>query len=239
MTASANTRLLDLLSPDKDSSWYHYETKIKDLALNDEDYELACLVLETGNFVLNRLVSDALWDEDLTMMKVMIRSFGFIQTFINHEINHDQYPSKKISETYKGIVVGRKNADKATDADVERIASQFKAEFLTSALYLASGAKIMTRMDIVEFVKFPLVRNEEAVDRALPVILDIWFMSNNGELSNRPTYIELFDIVELVSERPNDGELIVELTRGRMGYDGAVIRDMLDSGSKALVSGTL
>lgn len=239
MTASANTRLLDLLSPDKDSSWFHYETKLKSLALSEADYELACSALEQGNFVLGRLVSDALWDEELTRMKVMIRTFGFFETFIQHEINHDQYPSKKINETYKGLVLG-KASEKATDAGIERLASQLKAEFLTSALYLATGSSIvMTRMDIVEFIKFPLVRNEAAVEKALPVILDIWFMSNTGELDVRPKHNDLFDIAELVSERPEDGALIAELTRSRKSYDGAVIREMLNGASKALVTGTL
>jgi hypothetical protein len=46
-------------------------------------------------------------------------------------------------------------------------------------------------------------------------------------------------MVSLFGERPDDADLIIELTRGRMGYDGAVIREMLNSDSKALASGTL
>lgn len=238
MTASENTRLLDLICPDKSSERLHYEVKLKDLGLTEADYEMVCSTLEEGHFVLNRLILDALWNEDLTMLKVMTRSYGFIDKIISHEINRDQYPSKKIAECYKGVVFG-KSAKSATEADVERIVSQFKAEYLTSLLVLSSGAKIMTRMDFVEFIKFPLVRNEEAVENALPVILDIWFMSSTGELRNRPEYTDLFDIVELYGERPDDGALIVELTRERMGYDGAVIREMLNNGAMALATGTL
>jgi hypothetical protein len=238
MTASAHTRLLDLLSPDKSGEWYHYETKIKGLGLSEADYASACEALETGDFVLNRLVSDALWNEDITMMKVLIRTYGFIEKIITHEINRDQYPSKKVAECYKSNVLG-KSAKNATETDIERIASHFKADFLTSMLYLSATPKILTRMDIVEFVKFPLVHNEEAVEAALPVILGIWFMSSTGELSSRPDFEDLFDMVDLFGERPDNADLIIDLTRGRMGYDGAVIREMLNSDSKALASGTL
>lgn len=238
MTASANARLLDLLCPDKSSEWYHYEVKLKTLGLTEADYEMACSSMEAGNFVLNRLIQDALWNEDLTMMKVMIHSYSFIDKIIKHDINLDQYPSKKIAECYKSVVLG-KSAKSATEVDIERVVSQFKAEFLTSVLVLSSTPKVMTRMDIVEFIKFPLVRNEKAIENALPVILDVWFMSSTGELSSRPDFDDLFDMAVLVSERPDDADLIIELTRNRMGYDGAVVREMLTNGSKALASGTL
>lgn len=238
MNAARYDRLIDLLCPDKSGEWHHYKAKVERMKLNDEDTELACSALEKENFVLNSIVREALWDEDTTMLKVLVISFDFLNVYANHDYNQDQYISKAISNTYKSIV--RKVSNQTfTDEDIKRITSQFKAEFLTVRLYLATLSDIKTTIDLVEMVKFPLMRNEEIVEKALPVILDVWEMNHERELNFPPNFDDLMNIAGLIAEYPDSRDLIITVTKEHRRFDSEVVREALKSGVTALVTGTL
>lgn len=239
--SAVNMNLIDLLDDGHAPTVEMYRQHLDALKLNRDEQELFHAALSKGGF-LHDMVSSAIWDRDRHKAHVLIRSYDYCQTVMEHMVINDAKPAKTVRELYSRIVLSSSvrcgSKERLPEDQYQRISSQLNARYLILALTLYSGPNIVSELDGLEMVYLPLMKNEDSVKKALPTILDFWQTSKTPHWEHRPGIHEVLDIASLLEEHPGAGDYVVTFARERLCYDGQLIREQLNN-SSALASGSL
>lgn len=233
--------LIDLLGSGHAETTEMYRQHLAHLRLSDDEQTIfrAALAKDTH---LHDMVSSAVWERDRHKAHVLIRSYDYCQTIMEHMVINDGKPTKTVRELYSRIVLSSSvrggSKERLPEDQYQRISSQLNARYLILALTLYSGPNIVSELDGLEMVYLPLMKNEDSVKKALPTILDFWQTSKTPHWEHRPGIHEVLDIASLLEEYPGAGDYVVTFARERLCYDGQLIREQLNN-SSALASGSL
>lgn len=206
------------------------------------EYELIRAHVGT-NLYLDKLITAAIWSWDRVKLSVLIHSFDYCETVGRSRFNEDPNWIHTLIQTFDGLVSESWRATfrgkPPEDADIVRISVQLNASYLMRVLQLHRDSRFATELDVSDNILIPLIANNDAIKDALPTILNVWSAATSVRWQYRPRVEELLDIAALISEYPHAGEFVSTYAKERLSYNGALIRDVLGSGTTAISSGRL
>lgn len=208
----------------------------------DAEYELMRAHVKK-NLYLDKLITAAIWSWDRVKLSVLIQSFDYCETVGRSRYNEDPNWIHTLIQTFDSLVSESWRATFRSkppeDADIQRISVQLNARYLTRVLQLNRDSRFATKIDLSDNILIPLIANNNAVKDALTTILSVWTTATSVRWQHRPRIEELLDIAALISEHPHAGEFVSTYAKERLSYDGALIREVLSSGTTAVSSGRL
>lgn len=242
MGSTENLRIATRLVPGGDGTAIHDLSRRMDgIDWTSEEYAMIHGALDLCHKGLNYLLTTALWEQNRTLVHVLIRSFSYCNLLTNTGA-----PSSRVAsllQTYKAKVatlwVQNTSATLLSDDSYIRLSRTLNAHHLIEVLSLDRDSRFLGDKSVSENILAPLIANNDAVQEALPTVVQLFASHSAVTWRQRPRIDEVLDIAAIIAEYPGAGDFIALHAKERNAYDGRVIRDALGNGVLSLSSGVL